>query len=99
MTIPDQGGRLRNVQIEMRLLHGPFGSNATETLLRAQRYRDIKERTRQDMEVPTTVPTRFATPIIIERIVRQGDPAVVGEIVVTCRFRRRQTPGNSTQES
>lgn len=95
--IPDLGGPLRNVQIEMRLLHGPFGSNSADTLLRSQTYRDMSERKRMDMRLPSAVPTRFGTPIIIERVVRQGDPARVGEVVVTCRFRRR--PSDPTADS
>lgn len=90
MATPDTGGALAGLTIRVRLIRGKSGSQIEDEVIHEEMFEDMTEDQVYFLSRLNGLLGRYMSPLKFQAEVIRGSASVIGDLVVACRFRRRQ---------
>ena len=84
------GGPLTGIKIRVRVIRGKSHDVAQDEVLHEEVFENLRENQVNLLKRLNGLRERYMAPLLFQAEVIRGDPANIGDLVVTFRFRRRQ---------
>lgn len=87
--LPDVGGPLYGIELKMEAVQVKSHDLSADSVLHSQMFRNLQEGQPNYMGPLNASVRRYMAPLAIRPTVVKGDAAMIGDLAVTVRYRRK----------